>query len=151
MCLLFPLCLRNLLFPWLLMKMLFTIFLQIPLNVIEVMVVLKMLLLALKLVQSGVHHTCGGGHDIVCTLPTLLKLLPNFLKRGELGRTSIFRGGLLGKRGYITFLRGDFYVKNLNLKSEIFNDKNDKNLNWHILTKNLVIFKRWPAVKDEKF
>ena len=25
------------------------------------------------------------------------------------------------------------------------------NLNWGILTKNLVIFKRWHAVKDEKF
>ena len=24
-------------------------------------------LLSLKLVQSGVHHTCGGGHDIVYT------------------------------------------------------------------------------------
>ena len=70
------------------------------------MVVLKMLLLALKLVQSGAHHTCGGGHDLVCTLPPLLKLLPNFLKGGELGRISIFREGLLGKRVYITFLRG---------------------------------------------
>ena len=48
------------------MKMLLTIFLKIPVNVIEVMVVL-MVLLALKLVQSGVHHTCGGGDDIVCT------------------------------------------------------------------------------------
>ena len=26
-----------------------------------------------------------------------------------------------------------------------------KNLNWEILTKNLVTFKRWDAVKDEKF
>ena len=26
-----------------------------------------------------------------------------------------------------------------------------KNLNWGILTKNLVIFKRWNGVKDEKF
>ena len=26
-----------------------------------------------------------------------------------------------------------------------------KNLNWDILTKNLVIFKRWHAVKDDKF
>ena len=27
------------------------------------------LLLALKLAQSGVHHTCDGGHDIVCSPP----------------------------------------------------------------------------------
>ena len=26
-----------------------------------------------------------------------------------------------------------------------------KNLNWEILTKNLVIFKRWDVVKDENF
>ena len=26
-----------------------------------------------------------------------------------------------------------------------------KNLNWGILTKDLVIFKRWDGVKDEKF
>ena len=37
---------------------------KIPHNVIEVMVVLMVLLLALKLVQSGVPHTCGGGHDM---------------------------------------------------------------------------------------
>ena len=55
----------------------------------------------------------------------------------------------------------NFNIKN-KLKSEIFNDKKNlqtkmffsvitKNLNWDILTKNLVIFKRWHAVKDEKF
>ena len=26
-----------------------------------------------------------------------------------------------------------------------------KNLNWDILTKNLITFKRWDGVKDEKF
>ena len=26
-----------------------------------------------------------------------------------------------------------------------------KNLNWEILTKNLVTFKRWDEVKDEKY
>ena len=26
-----------------------------------------------------------------------------------------------------------------------------KNLNWEILTKNLVTFKRWDGIKDEKF
>ena len=38
------------------------------------------MLLTLKLVQSSVHHTCGGGHDVVYTLfigpPT------KFFKRG---------------------------------------------------------------------
>ena len=55
------------------------------------------------------------------------------------------------------------YIKNLKylLKSEIFNDKKSiqtkmflsvmsKSLNWEILTKNLVTFKRWDGVKDEK-
>ena len=32
---------------------------------------LMVLLLALKLAQSGVHHTCDGGHDIVCSPPPL--------------------------------------------------------------------------------
>ena len=26
-----------------------------------------------------------------------------------------------------------------------------KNLNWKVVTKNLVIFKRWDVVKDKKF
>ena len=26
-----------------------------------------------------------------------------------------------------------------------------KNLNWEILTKNLLTFKRWDGIKDEKF
>ena len=30
-------------------------------------------LLSLKLVQSGAHHTCSGGHDIVYTTPLLLE------------------------------------------------------------------------------
>ena len=48
------------------------------------------------------------------------------------------------------------------LKSQIFNNKKSlsakmfffartKNLNWEILTKNLVFFKRWDEMKDEKF
>ena len=45
------------------MKMLLTIFLKIPHHEVEVMFVLLMvLLLVLTVVQSGVHHTCGGGH-----------------------------------------------------------------------------------------
>ena len=51
------------------------------------------------------------------------------------------------------------YIKN-ELKSEILNNKKNckpkglsaiiKNLNWQILTKNLVTFKRKEGVKDEK-
>ena len=55
----------------------------------------------------------------------------------------------------------NFCIKS-KLKSEIFNEKKKlqtktcfsvktKNLDWDILTKNLVIFKRWHVVKDEKF
>ena len=98
--LLFPLYLRNLLFPWLLMKMLLAIFLKIPLNVIEVMVVLMLLLFALKLVRSGVHHTRGEGHDIVCTSPSPLIEPPTKFFEGGLDQISTFRGGLLGKRGW---------------------------------------------------
>ena len=54
-----------------------------------------------------------------------------------------------------------FYIKS-RLKSEIFNDKKKfikkkmffsvltKNLNWEILHKNLVTFKRWDEIMDEK-
>ena len=76
-----------------------------------------------------------------------------FSKKGEgLDRISIFRGVLLGKRR-VTLFRGgcSFYIEN-KLKSEIFNDKKvnkkrffsaiTKNLNWVILTKNLVTFER---------
>ena len=52
--------------------MLLTTFLKIPHNVLKAMVVLMVLLLSLKLVRGGVHHTCGGGHNIVCTPPFLL-------------------------------------------------------------------------------
>ena len=66
---------------------------------------------------------------------------------------------MLGKRGW-PFL-GEvavFYIKN-KLKSEIFNHKKSlqtkmffyvttKNLNWEILTKNLVTFKIWDRVKE---
>ena len=63
-----------------------------------------------------------------CALPPFLlgerlSFLPNVLKKEELDRSSIFRGGLLGKRE-VTFLLGglQFYIEN-KLKSEIFNDK----------------------------
>ena len=49
------------------MKMLLTIFLKITHNVAGFLVVLMVLLLARKLVGSGVHDTCGGGHDTMST------------------------------------------------------------------------------------
>ena len=62
---------------------------------------------------------------------------------------------MLGKKGgpFFRWRSCSFYIKN-KLKSEIFDDKKKfsvitKNLNWAILTKNLVIFKRWDGVKDE--
>ena len=84
-----------------------------------------------------------------------LSLQPNFQKGGRLDRTSQLLEGVIFSGGC------NFNIKN-KLKSEIFNDKKNlqtkmffsvitKNLNWDILTKNLVIFKRWHAVKDEKF
>ena len=69
---------------------------------------------------------------------------------------------VLTHSGVNFFRRGcNFCLKN-KLKSEIFNDNKKiltkmffsvttKNLNWDILTKNLVIFKRWHVVKDKKF
>ena len=69
----------------------------------------------------------------------------------------------------ISTFRGDdffqggcpFYIKN-KLKSEIFNNKKKfinknvfsvitKNLNQENLTKNLITYKRWDGVRDEKF
>ena len=76
--------------------------------------------------------------SIVCT--------PHFSKRG-LDRISIFRGGLLGMRGEG---RGRLQVLLKNkLLSEMFDEKKSlstkmffptitKNLNWEILTKNLL-------------
>ena len=115
---------RNLPFQWLLMKMLLTTFLKIPHNVIKAMVVLMVLLLSLKLVRGGVHHTFGGGHDIVCTPPFLLG-------GGVEPPTKYFKGGdMTRSRGFaenerVTFFRRgcSFYVKN-KLKSEIFSHKN---------------------------
>ena len=79
-----------------------------------------------------------------------------FLKR-RAWRISIFRGGLLGKKGW-PFLGGgfSFYIKN-KLKSEIFNGKSLKVykmffyvINWGIFHENLVTCKRWDGVKEEK-
>ena len=68
-----------------------------------------------------------------------------------------------GKEG-VDFFRGEcsFSIKN-KLKSEIFNNKKsfkqkcfsvitkNRRIQTEILTKNLVTFKRWDGVKDEKF
>ena len=83
-------------------------------------------------------------------------------KKWGLDRISVFRGGCW-ERG-VTFSGGcvcSFSIKN-KLKSEIFNNKKSVNKNvfvitknrriqTEILTKNLVTFKRWDGVKDEKF
>ena len=71
----------------------------------------------------------------------------------------MFRGGCWEREG--DFFQGrscSFYIKD-KLKSEIFNDKKSlqtkmffsviaKNLNWEILTNNLVTFKRWDGMKN---
>ena len=61
------------------------------------------------------------------------------------------------------FLRGlQFLHKKINLKSEIFNNRKclytkmlfsviTKNLDWEIVAKNLVTFKRWDGVKYQEF
>ena len=75
-------------------------------------------------------------------------------------KISIFRGRLLEKRGWPFSAGGrgcSFYVKN-KLKPEILNDKKykqkclstiTKNLNWQILTKNLVTLKDRLGLKME--
>ena len=106
---------------------------------------------------------------IVCTPPLFLlgwgrglSLLPNFQKERGLDRISNFKGGLFVKRA-VTFFREErrregrgeecsFYIKG-KLIFKTFNDKRvykqkcffsviTKNLDWGILTKNLVTLKR---------
>ena len=83
-----------------------------------------------------------------------------FKQEVGLDRISIFRGGCWEKGGDL--FQGLQFLQINKLKSEIFNDKKGlytkmfflvitKNLNWEILIKNLVNFKRWDGVKDEKF
>ena len=97
---------------------------------------------------------------IMCTAPFLLgmrlNLLPSFQKGGA-WQDLIFRRDCWERGGGELFLGSrSFYIKKLN--PEIFNEKKfykqkhfiTKNLNWEILTKNLVTFKRWDGVKDEK-
>ena len=86
-------------------------------------------------------------------------------KKWEGGFTGswFLEGGCWERGGWLFLGEGgcSFYIKN-KLKSEIFNKKKSlqtkmffsvitKNLNWEILTKNLVTFKRWDEAKDEKF
>ena len=91
-----------------------------------------------------------------------LSFQPIFQKGGGFDRISIFRGEVAWKKWNDFFQGGfTFYIKN-QLKSQIFNNTKSlsakmffsvttKNLNWEILTKNLVTFKRWDEIKDEKF
>ena len=59
---------------------------------------------------------------------------------------SRFLERVAGKEG-VTFFRGLQY---LNKKINFINRVYKQNLNWEILTKNLVTFKRWNWVEDEK-
>ena len=81
-------------------------------------------------------------------------------KGGGLDRTSTFRGGLLGKRGWL-FSGGGVQLSHNKLKPQIFNDKKSlwakifffvitKNSNWEVLPKTLVTFKRQDGIVDEK-
>ena len=77
---------------------------------------------------------------------------------------SVFSEGVAGKKG-VTFFKGrgwgcSFYKKKINenlkylITKKVYKQKCSvitKNLNCEILTKNLVTFKRWDGVKDEKF
>ena len=49
------------------------------------------------------------------------------------------------------FIKNKLNLKYLTTKTVYKKKKNAKNLHWEILTKNLVTFKRWDGVKDEKF
>ena len=96
---------------------------------------------------------------IMC--PFLLGNIDQIFKKGEFDRISIFREGLLGKRE--CFFQGGWssYIKN-NLKYQILTNKKSletkmflyvitKNLNWEVLTKNLVTFKRWNGMRMKNF
>ena len=83
-----------------------------------------------------------------------------FKKGGGLDRISIFRGQLLGKRGW-PFQGGCRFYRKSKLKSEYLMTKKvyqqkvflfikTKDWNWEIQSKNLVTFKRWHEVKNEK-
>ena len=87
----------------------------------------------------------------------------NFKKRGGLTGSQFLEE--VGGKEKSDFFQGaggrrvgcSFFIKN-KLKSLVFNDRKVYKqkcfslslLNWEILTKNLVTFKRWDRVKDEK-
>ena len=115
----FPLYLKKMLLQ---MKMLLTIILKIPYYMVEVIIVLMVLLLVLKVAQSCIHHTCGGGHVQCASLHS----------SGGLNFLSSFPKGLAGSHflQVVCWERGDnffqggcgFYIKN-KLKFEIFDNK----------------------------
>ena len=113
--LLFPLYLRNLVFPWIL---------KILHNVTEAMVVLILLLFALKLVESGAHHTCCWGHDTACTPPThVFEPTTKCFKKGVgVERISSFRGFAGKERVTFSRMGCNFYVKK-KLKSKNYKQK----------------------------
>ena len=63
---------------------------------------------------------------------------PTDFQKVGLDSISNFRGRLLGKRGGTGDFESTFFCLT-------------KKKNWEILTKNLVIFRRWNGVKDGKF
>ena len=96
-----------------------------------------------------------------------LSLLPNFQNGGWGGggvagfKETWFLQGFAWKEGVVFFREVAVLTWKINF-NKIFNDKKSlytqnflsvmtKTLNWEILTKNLVTFKRWDIVKDEKF
>ena len=60
-------------------------------------------------------------------------------------------GGGSGCSGYIkNKLKSEIISNKKSLQTKMFFSAITKNVNWEILTKNLVTFKRWDGVKDEK-
>ena len=93
--------------------------------------------------------------SIVCTSTFLpgVEPLTKFSKRGDLTLSKFLEEGCWERWGDLFQGCCSFYVKNkLKSEKEIFNDIKSlqtkmffitKNLNWEILTMNLVTFKRW--------
>ena len=76
-------------------------------------------------------------------------------------RGEFLEGSCWERGGDFLYVGCSFYTKN-KLKSQIFNYKKSSsakmffsvttmNINREILTKNLVTFKKWDEIKDEKF
>ena len=98
-----------------------------------------------------------------------LSLRPNFQKGGYLTGSQFLEGACWENGGYFFQEagkwgegRGSSFFMRSKSKTELFNDKKGlqtkifffvitKNLNWEILTKNLISFKRWDWDKHEKF